>query len=126
MNRSVAIPETRSFNLKSLYLLLGIAGSIAPWFFLLQDPQALIDPAIFFQRAFANNIAATEGVDLLISAIAFFCLVWIELKRLGSSRQWVLLYIGLTFGIGLSCSLPFFLYRREQILEQHAFRKQVT
>ena len=126
MNRSVAIPETRSFNIKSLYLLLAIAGSIAPWFWLLQDPTALLDPALFFQRAFANNIATAVATDLLISAIAFFCFVQIELKRLGSSGQWILLYIGLTFGIGLSCSLPFFLYRREQILEQHAFRKQAT
>jgi uncharacterized RDD family membrane protein YckC len=126
MNRSVAIPETLSFNMKSLYLLLAIAGSIAPWFWLLQDPTALLDPALFFQRAFSNNIATAVTADLLISAIAFFCLVWIELKRLGSSCQWVLIYIGLTFGIGLSCSLPFFLHRREQILEQHAFRKQVT
>lgn len=103
--------------MKPLYLVLTIAGSIAPWAWLLQDPTALLDPALFFQRAFANNIAATEGTDLLISAIAFFCLAWIELKRLGSSQRWILLYIGLTFGIGLSCALPFFLYRREQILE---------
>jgi hypothetical protein len=61
---------------------------------------------------------------LLISAIAFFCLAWMELKRLGSSRLWILLYIGLTFGIGLSCALPFFLYRREQILEQNVFGQE--
>jgi hypothetical protein len=39
-----------------------------------------------------------------------------ELKRLGSTWLWLLAYIGLTFGIGLSCALPLFLYHRELIL----------
>lgn len=121
MLKSTNVPATRSFNLmKPLYLLLAIEGSIAPWFWLLQDPTALLSPTLFLQAAFANNIASALTTDLLISAIAFFCFTWIELKRLGVSRLWVLVYIGLTFGVGLSCSLPFFLYRREQILERNA------
>ena len=112
------VPETNSSNFqKSLYLLIAIAGSIAPWYWLLQEPSTLLSPSLFLQRAFANHIAAGLTTDLLISAIAFFCFTWFELKRLGISRLWLLLYIGLTFGVGLSCSLPFFLYRREQILE---------
>lgn len=120
MLKSIDAPTTNAFNsLKSLYLLLTIAGSIAPWFWLLQDPTALLDPILFLQQAFANNIATAVATDLLISAIAFFCFVWIELKRLGSSPLWILIYIGLTFAVGLSCALPFFLYCREQILERN-------
>ncbi|WP_243147220.1 DUF2834 domain-containing protein [Scytonema sp. UIC 10036] len=100
--------------MKPLYLLLTIAGSIAPWYWLLQDPSALLSPTLFLQKAFANNIATGLTSDLLISAIAFFYFAWIELKRLGVSRLWIFLYVGLTFGVGLSCALPFFLYRREQ------------
>jgi Terpene cyclase DEP1 len=115
----------RSLNaLKLVYLCLAIAGSIIPWFWLLQDSIVLLEPTVFFQRALANNVAIGLVDDLLISAIAFFCLAWMELKRLGSSRLWILLYIGLTFGIGLSCALPFFLYRREQILEQNVFGQE--
>ncbi|MBF2014156.1 MAG: DUF2834 domain-containing protein [Rivularia sp. T60_A2020_040] len=33
-----------------------------------------------------------------------------------------LVYIGLTFGIGLSCSLPCFLYYREQINQRNISR----
>jgi Terpene cyclase DEP1 len=106
---------------KIIYLLLTIIGSIAPWFWLLQDPAALLSLPFFFQQAFANNIAAGLTSDLLISALAFFYFAWIELKRLRVSRLWMLAYIGLTFGVGLSCSLPFFLYRREHILEQNKF-----
>ena len=121
MLKSIETSTSKALNpMKPLYLLLTIAGSIAPWFWLLQDPTALLSPTLFLQRAFANNVATALTSDLLISAIAFFYLVWIELKRLGGSRQWILLYIGLTFGVGLSCALPFFLYRREQILERNS------
>jgi hypothetical protein len=110
------IPETKSFKpIELLYLLLTIAGSIAPWFWFIQDPAALVSPSLFVQKAFANNISTAITNDLLFSGIAFFCFVWMELKRLGVSRLWILLYIGLTLGIGFSCSVPFFLYRREQI-----------
>jgi Terpene cyclase DEP1 len=123
MLKSTNIPTSapyNSFNFKKpLYLLLTIVGSVAPWFWLLQDPTALLSPTLFFQKAFANNIASALTTDLLISVIAFFCYSWIELKRLGTSRLWMIAYIGLTFGVGLSCALPFFLYHREQILERN-------
>ncbi|MBW4622465.1 MAG: DUF2834 domain-containing protein [Cyanosarcina radialis HA8281-LM2] len=119
MLNSTPIHAKSSFNsIKTLYLLLAIAGSIAPWFWLLQDPSALLSPSLFFQRAFANNVTLALSDDLVISAIAFWCWAWVELKRLRVSQLWILLYVGLTFGIGLSCALPFFLYRREQIIEQ--------
>lgn len=119
MLKATDLSMTRSFSsIKVLYLILTIAGSIEPWFWLLQDPAALLSPPLFLQHAFANNIAAGLTADLLISAIAFFCFVWFELKRLNVPRTWIILYIGLTFGVGLSCSLPFFLYRREHHLER--------
>jgi Terpene cyclase DEP1 len=124
MSTSTNISTTHSFNsIKTLYLILAIAGSIAPWFWLLQEPAALMSPTLFFQHTFANHIATAWASDLLISASVFFAFASIELKRLGSYRLWVLLYIGLTFGIGLSCALPFFLYRRELMLERNAVRK---
>lgn len=114
--------STTKTSTKSLYLLLAIVGSILPWYWLLQDSTVLLSPALFFQRAFANHIAILVASDLSISAIAFFCFAWIELKRLKITRSWILIYIGLTFGIGLSCALPFFLYHREQILEHKAIK----
>ncbi len=123
MLKSIDASTTKAINpMKHLYLLVAIAGSIAPWFWLLQDPTALLSPSLFLQRAFANNIAVAVTSDLLISAIAFFCFAWIELKQLSTSRLWIFVYVGLTFGIGLSCALPLFLYRREQILERNPFK----
>lgn len=118
MLKSTDVPVRSSFNaVKLVYLLLAIVGSITPWFWILQDPAVLLSPTLLLQKAFENNVAAAVASDLLISATAFFCFVWIELKRLDVSRLWLLVYVGLTFGVGLCCALPFFLYRREQILE---------
>jgi Terpene cyclase DEP1 len=120
MLQSNNISTARTFKfMKALYLFLTIVGAIVPWFWLLQDPTALLSPTLFLQRAFSNHIAAALTSDLLISVVVFFCFAWLELKRLGSDRLWILIYVGLTFGIGLSCALPFFLYRREQILERN-------
>jgi Terpene cyclase DEP1 len=121
MSTAPNLSTTHSFNLKTLYLLLAIVGTIAPWFWLLQEPAALMSPSLFFYLTFANNIATTWAIDLLISASIFFIFVSTELKRFGSPRLWVLFYIGLTFGIGLCCSLPLFLYRRELILDRKSF-----
>ena len=109
------------FNpIKIVYLLLTVLGSILPWLWILQDPTALFSLTLFLQKASANNIASDLGTDLLISSDAFLCFLFIELKRLEASRLWMLLYIGLAFGVGLSCALPLFLYHREQILERNA------
>jgi Terpene cyclase DEP1 len=119
MLNSTHVPTKGLFtSLKPLYLFFTIAGTIAPWLWLLQDPAALLSPNLFLKATFANPIATAWANDLIISAIAFFCFIWIELKRLNVPRFWFIMYVGLTFGVGLSCSLPFFLYRREQILEQ--------
>ncbi|BAZ41826.1 hypothetical protein NIES4101_77940 [Calothrix sp. NIES-4101] len=123
MLQSTNISTKNSFNsIKTFYLLLAIAGSITPWFWLLQDTTALLSPALFLQRAFENNVAADITSDLLISAIAFLGFAWVELKRLGTSRLWAIVYIGLTLGIGLSCALPCFLYHREQMIEGNILR----
>jgi Terpene cyclase DEP1 len=123
MLKSISSPVKSSFNsMKVVYLLLTIAGAIAPWFWLLQDPTALLSPSLFLQATFANPISTAWATDLLISAVVFFGFAWIELSRLGVSRLWLLIYFGLTFGVGLCCALPFFLYRRERILERNAFQ----
>ena len=98
-----------------LYLLLTVVGSILPWIFLDQflfSGNASV--ADFFAQAFSTPVAIALATDLIISCLAFFCFAWFELSRLGLSRRWLWLYLGCTLGIGLSCSLPLFLYLRER------------
>lgn len=117
MLKSIDSPTASSVNSRqSLYLVLAIVGSIAPWYWILQDPAVLLSPMLFLERSFANNVATTWASDVIISAIAFWCFAAIELKRLGSSQSWLLLYVGLTFSVGVSCALPAFLYHRERLL----------
>ncbi len=106
------------FSAKSLYLLLVIIGSIAPWSLLLKFiSQNGFSIELLIQQEFSNYGAAAFGTDLLISALVFFCFSFFELKRLGLSPIQLLIYIAATFGVGLSCSLPLFLYFRERVLE---------
>ena len=106
------------FSVKSLYLLLVIIGSIAPWSLLLKFIMLNgFSIELLIQQEFSNYGAAAFGTDLLISSLVFLCFTFFELKRLGLSRNRLIIYIAATFGIGLSCSLPLFLYFREGVLE---------
>ena len=106
------------FSAKSLYLLLVIIGSIAPWSlivkFIMQNGFSV---ELLIKQGFTNYAAAAFGTDLLISALVFLCFSFFELKQLGLSRSRLIIYITATFGIGLSCGLPLFLYFREAVLE---------
>lgn len=107
------------FSAKSLYLLLVIIGTIAPWSliikFFIQNGFSI---GLLIQKEFDNYAAAAFGTDLLISALVFLCFSFFELKRLGVSRSRLIIYVAATFGIGLSCSLPLFLYFREGVLQE--------
>ena len=106
------------FSAKSLYLLLVIIGSVAPWsllvkFFMLNG----FSVSLLIEKAFVNYSSTVFVVDLLICILTFFCFAFFELKRLGLSSSKLFIYIATTFGVGLSCSLPLFLYFREGVLE---------
>ncbi|MEB3214861.1 MAG: DUF2834 domain-containing protein [Nostocales cyanobacterium 94392] len=110
--------SNKLFSAKSVYLLLVIIGSIAPWICILQFfSQNGFSISSLILKEFDNYAAATFGTDLLISTLVFFCFAFIELKRLGLSRSRLLIYLAATFGVGLSCSLPLFFYFREGVLE---------
>lgn len=101
------------------YLLLCIVGVVIPWFFLLGflgEPQPTI--ALFFSSIFANQVASSVAVDLLISALVFFAFVFFEGNRLNMKRLWV--FIPATLFVGLSFGLPLFLYFRAKHIEDSA------
>ena len=113
---TVPIQQSRPLQRK-IYLALTIIGSILPWIFLDQflfSGNASVTE--FFAQAFATPVGIALAIDLTISCLVFFCFAWFELSRMGLSRRWLWLYLGCTFGVGLSCSLPLFLYMRERQL----------
>ncbi|UCJ13974.1 MAG: DUF2834 domain-containing protein [Phormidium sp. PBR-2020] len=103
--------------LQGAYLGLAVAGSLLPWWFLAQFlQQSGVNLEEFFRQALANPVAIALAIDLVISTLAVFIWVWVELPRLGLSRRWWALCVIATLSIGLSCGLPLFLWLRHRHL----------
>ncbi len=100
----------------TVYLLLCGLGVAAPWLFLLGffgGSESTL--AVFFRSIFANPASSATAADLLVSAVAFFVLVFYEGRRLKMTRLWV--FIPATLLVGLSFGLPLFLYFRARRME---------
>lgn len=98
-------------NLRYLWLALALWGTIHPMSYFLQwfneneyDLMAMVD-------AWHAN-PATSGLvwDLTVAAVTLT--VWVLVEAI-SRRNWLgLIAIPATFGIGVSCGLPLYLYLR--------------
>jgi len=97
--------------MKNVYLGLAIVGAVVPYFFFIQHFQITgFGVGDFIAAAFANGAAGGASADLVISSIVF----WAYLLSRRAAFSWVYVIINLT--IGLSCTLPLYLYmtaRRE-------------
>ncbi len=99
--------------LRMIYLVLAIWGAVHPMYYFVQwfnengfDFRLLID-------AWTVN-AAARGVawDLTIAAIALTVFIVAEVA---TRRNWLaLIAIPATFGIGVSCGLPLYLFLRSR------------
>lgn len=99
--------------IRSLYLLLAVWGAIHPMYYFVQWFQAEgLDLGKMVDAWHAN--AASSGLvwDLTIAAIALTVFIIAEVT---SRRNWIgLIAIPATFGIGVSCGLPLYLYLRSK------------
>jgi hypothetical protein len=97
--------------MRYVYLALAVWGTIHPMtYFLRWFAENGFDLGGMVEAWHANP--ATSGLvwDLTIAAIALTLLVLVETWR---SRDWMrLIAIPATFGIGVSCGLPLYLYLR--------------
>ncbi|WP_299403400.1 DUF2834 domain-containing protein [uncultured Roseobacter sp.] len=103
--------------LRLIWLALAIWGAIHPMSYFLQwfnensyDLMAMVD-------AWHAN-AATSGLvwDLTIAAVALT--IWILVETVSTKRWLNLIAILATFGIGVSCGLPLYLYLRSKPTKQ--------
>ncbi|WP_298970398.1 DUF2834 domain-containing protein [uncultured Roseobacter sp.] len=103
--------------LRLIWLALAIWGAIHPMSYFLQwfnensyDLMAMVD-------AWHVN-AATSGLvwDLTIAAVALT--IWILVETISTKRWLNLIAILATFGIGVSCGLPLYLYLRSKPAKQ--------
>ncbi len=94
--------------MKSLYLMLAIAGALVPYLFFFDffTAQGFDIPA-FVSALFSNGAVGGFTADLLISSAVF----WAMMAQAKARRIW--LFVLLNLSIGLSCALPAYLYARE-------------
>ena len=97
---------------RTLYLGLCVAGTVLPLAqfvpFLMEHG---LDPRLFVEQLFASPVSGFFGMDVIVSSLVLWVLVFVEGKRAGMKRLWVPLAANLT--VGVSLGLPLFLYMRE-------------
>ena len=102
---------------KNIFLILAIIGFLAPYYFFIQvPPEDITNIPALIQPLFANNFMRGLAMDLLVSVIVFWTIVFVEGNTLRMKNLWA--YPLATLLVGLSFALPLFLYFRERKLEE--------
>ncbi len=99
--------------MKTLYLLLAIAGALLPYAFFLQhfSSEGVSLPG-FVAAVFANPAAGGFTADLLFTSVVFWIFMFQQRSREKGPSP--IIFIALNLLIGLSCALPAYLYARER------------
>lgn len=99
-----------------LLLILGVAlpyWQITPWFL-----ENGLNARKFFAELFSNRVSASFGMDIFVSTTALLIFALFETARLKMSKLiFIWVFLG-TFGAGVSCGFPLFLYLRQRRLDE--------
>jgi uncharacterized protein DUF2834 len=107
---------------KQLYLVLCILGTVLPYSqFIPFLREHGLDLGLFVEQLFANRISAFFGLDVLVSSIVLWVLVYWDGRRYGVRRLWAPIVGNLV--VGVSLGLPLFLYMRQNAIDIAARRK---
>lgn len=97
---------------KNVYLVLCIAGAVLPYSQLLPFLAANgLDLRLLLEQLFANRISAFFGLDVIVSALGLFTLIFVEGRRSRVRHLWA--PVAATLLVGVSLGLPLFLYLTE-------------
>ena len=98
-----------------LYLVCAILGTVLPLSQLFPFlAQHGLDLPLLFKQLFANHVSAFFGLDVIVSSIVVWLLVFSEGRRRGMKNLW--LYVVCNLAVGVSLALPLFLFVRERKL----------
>ena len=101
---------------KQLYLILCVLGTLLPYSqFIPFIRRHGLDVGLFVEQLFANRISAFFGLDVLVSSVVLWVLVYLDGRRYGVRHLWA--PIAGNLAVGVSLGLPLFLYMREQAME---------
>ena len=102
---------------KTLYLVLCVIGTVLPYSQLIPFlSENGLDIRLLFEQMFANRVAGFFGLDVIVSSIVLWVLVFTEGRRQSVKNLWAPIAANLT--VGVSLGLPLFLYMRETQLEK--------
>jgi hypothetical protein len=101
---------------KHVYFILAILGAVLPlWQFIpfLRVHGLALD--VFFQQLFSTPVSGFFGMDVIVSSVVLWVLVYVEGRRAAVRHLWLPVVANLI--VGVSLGLPLFLYMREVRLE---------
>ena len=99
-------------RLRHVYLVLCVVGALLPysqfipWFL-----KHGLDLSLFLDQLFANRIGGFFGLDVIVSSLVLWVLVFSEGRRIGMRHLWLPILASLV--VGVSLGLPLFLYMRQ-------------
>jgi Terpene cyclase DEP1 len=101
---------------KHLYLGLCVLGTLLPYQQFLPFLQEHgFDPVLFMAQLFSTPVSGFFGMDVIVSSVVLWVLVFTEGRRLRIRHLWMPIVANLA--VGVSLGLPLFLYQRERRLE---------
>ena len=104
---------------KGFYLGLCALGTVLPYSQLIPFLREHgLDFQLFCEQLFANRIGAFFGMDVIVSSVVLWVLVYTDGRRSGVKYLWAPIVANLA--VGVSLGLPLFLYMREARLETSA------
>ena len=107
-------------KLRHIYLFLCVLGialpywQIAPWFL-----ENGLNVKLFFAELFSNRVSASFGMDIFVSTTVLLIFTVFETLRLKMRSAGLVIaavFLG-TFGAGVSCGFPLFLYLRQKQID---------
>jgi hypothetical protein len=75
-----------------------------------------LDAGAFVGQLFASPVSGFFGMDVIVSSVVLWVLVFVEGRRAGMRHLWA--PIAANLAVGVSLGLPLFLYLRENRLER--------
>ena len=101
---------------KTLYLVLGVVGTVLPlaqFLPFLRDHG--LDVQLFVEQLFATSVSGFFGLDVIVSSVVLWVFVAVEGARARITHRWAPIAGSLL--VGVSLGFPLFLYLRETALE---------
>jgi hypothetical protein len=102
---------------KHVYLVLCVVGTVVPYYaFVPFLREHGLDLRLLLEQLFATRVSTFFALDVVISAVVLFVLIWTERRRGAVKHLWAPVLATVT--VGVSLGLPLLLYLRERAAER--------